>query len=197
MKLELMCLACLVSIPSIATADAVPAGGWMTRDCPPVTCPAGSNPYGGSHGSCSIGCSPGQTCQDDAECARYYDESFRCEPTRFCIQRVYGGNSSNDVVRGECRPDDTCEQPSADPLAGDAEPIRCELRSRCVFHEELGASVMRAEPQPSATSTAMTSTTATESDDEESSCAAASSSGGALWLLACLLLGRRRYSQRA
>jgi len=143
-----------LSLVSVASADVVPAGGWMT-DCPPVRCPPGSRPYGGSHGSCSIGCAPGQACEDDAECERYYDASYRCEPTRFCVQRVLSGNSANDVVRGECRPDDSCEQVQGG--LGD-EPVRCEVTSRCIFHEEL---VMRAAPSSERTAP---SSVATESE---------------------------------
>jgi len=98
---------------------------------------------------------------------------------------VHGGHSANDVVRGECRPDDTCAQPDdGDPFLGGREPIRCETVSRCIFHEELAASAMQAQAgsiQAGSTSGAT---------DEDDGCTVGGHGAG--WWLVLLLALRTR-----
>ncbi len=130
MKLLLFAAITTVAVgltPVNTNADAIPEGGWGTRDCPPNHCMPGTIPYGGSHGSCSIGCSPNSACEDDVVCGERYGAGATCEPTRFCMEEVDSGNSINTVVTGECPEDGVCEAQH-----GSDSEARCVEESRCI-----------------------------------------------------------------
>lgn len=171
---------------SVAGADAIPPGGWRTPDCPPQSCPPGTIPYGGSHGGCSPGCAPNDSCESDAQCGERYGAGARCEETRFCLRDDYPGNSHVVVVEGECDAERACPEPQGEY----EEAQRCDIRRRCVAPPPAPPSSMSASGASSAASSNETN------ESEGAGCGGCSSTGvpsaGPAFFAAWLVVRRRR-----
>lgn len=114
-----------VTLSSTARADVVPPD-YEPPECAAISCPPASFPASAGHGSCPHDCVPVSVeCTQDSECTQRMGQGSRCVDTSFCLEEVSLGRMGRQpAVRGQCRPDGSCETGACTRARRCAQPIQ-------------------------------------------------------------------------